>query len=159
MNIYVLPKNRFNKLMSDNNINDDNVESKTKVFFISINNDLTESPDTSISYFKENKRNVLILHFDDVEEDLYNKNGKLIARTMTDSQAKDILNFLENQKNIDNVFIHCSAGINRSGSVGSFICDYFNCDYSGFKRINPHIGGNGNVSRLLNNEFRNRLFQ
>jgi len=50
-----------------------------------------------------------------------------------EGHAKKIIAFLDNAnkdpKDSDLV-VHCSAGISRSGAVGTFACDYFGLDYN-----------------------------
>jgi predicted protein tyrosine phosphatase len=61
--------------------------------------------------------NVLNIDFGDCgEEEL---------EAMSIEQAHDIINFIKKNKDKNNFYIHCSAGISRSGAVASFIYDYF----------------------------------
>lgn len=159
MRVEVLPKIVFNALMSYSGINDTNVESHDDCIFISINNtELIESSDSRKSYFNGNKKNLLILSFDDCDEDLY-LNGVLRAKCIIETQAKEIVDFLQSQdKNkITKCYVHCSAGISRSGAVGAFVSDYFGCKYSDFKKVNPFVHENHKVLLLLNRELRERI--
>lgn len=61
--------------------------------------------------------NVLNIEFGDVDEtDL---------SAMSEGQAYDIINFIDANINKQQFFIHCSAGVSRSGGVASFLYDYF----------------------------------
>jgi predicted protein tyrosine phosphatase len=148
MKIYTLSQRLFNQAMLNNKITEENVEEKEKAFFISINN--TEGVDKEYKnrqYFKENKKNVLILYFDDINEDV--NEDDLVAKAMDEIQALELLNFINNNKNKETCIIHCSAGISRSGAVGSFICDYLKQDYEQFKKDNPIIHPNSHVLSIL----------
>ena len=61
--------------------------------------------------------NVLNIEFSDTGEGDFEAMGI--------EQAHDIINFIKNNKDKNNFYIHCSAGISRSGAVASFIYDYF----------------------------------
>lgn len=156
MKILVLSKTEFNNLMQKRNINNDNVSDKN-LYIISIND--TEGIYKS-SYFDGcESENVLITRFDDTEEDqklLDIKTGNhFFVKCMTEDQAKEIIKFLKKVIIDDNteIIIHCTAGQNRSASVGKFCVDYFGYDMDTFKLDNPRAQGNSTVSRLLNNEF------
>lgn len=160
MKILVLSKQSFNKLMVDNNINDKNVENNKDIFFISINNT------NENSHFAKNHNNVLIQHFDDVDRDLYDieyNNGqlkecksKIRAKAFTEEQAKELFEFLTEQQkyNRKKCFVHCSAGISRSGAVGTFVNDFFGGNYLEFRSMNPHIYENSHVLRLCHDYAR-----
>lgn len=148
MNINVLRKTKFESLMRDNNITNDNVESFDNIAFISILN--TEDPS---GYFKKNYENVLVLFFDDITDDLnWDNDPDFLGPVLfTEDQAKKIIAFIDLHKDKDQFIIHCSAGISRSGAVGTFINDYFELDYKAFKQINPQIQPNPFVLRTLKN--------
>jgi predicted protein tyrosine phosphatase len=61
--------------------------------------------------------NVLNIEFSDTGE------GDFEA--MSVEQGKEIVDFVKKNKDKNNFYIHCSAGISRSGAVASFIYDYF----------------------------------
>jgi predicted protein tyrosine phosphatase len=149
MKVFVISKANFDSLMKRKDITNDNVEDKTKTFFISIND--TRGTD-EVPYF-ENKQNVKILFFDDVEEDIdvsvIGSNERKTAKAFTPIQAKELLEFIDNHKDKESCIVHCAAGISRSGAVGTFVNDYFSGDYFEFKRQNPYIHPNGLVLRLL----------
>lgn len=172
MIIKVLSKIEFNRMCEIFSITNDNVEQFKDVFFISINNALTESQETAKSYFDSNKENVLILAFDDVEADVrevnidaksfskhFKRSDKLLAKAFTKSQAEEIVDFVirAKERGATKCIVHCSAGISRSGAVGAFVSDYFEMPYSEFKTANPHVLENRHVSRLLNNCLREKL--
>lgn len=98
---------------SNKNLNDECI-------IISIND---TGYDTNIS--KNDKIiDVCKLWFDDIER---NTNQKL--KLMTIDQAKGIKEFVDKYKNkIDNLVIHCTAGISRSSSIGCVIARYLNND-------------------------------
>jgi predicted protein tyrosine phosphatase len=158
-NITVLSKRMFDNIMMKNNITNENVKDKLDVAFISINN----TEDTKeIPYFNDcNSDNVLVLYFDDVEEDIEipiigeNKIQKVKAFTI--EQARILFNFIVKNTEKKSFIIHCTAGISRSGAVGTFINDYFQQSYHKFLEKNPYILPNGHVLRLLNKIFYENL--
>lgn len=148
MKVEVIRKTKFDKLMVDNNINDQNVESFTDTAFISILNS------EATGHFKTNHANVLVLNFDDVTDDLNwdDDDPDFYGPVLfTVEQAKQILEFIELNKDKQQFIVHCSAGISRSGAVGTFINDYFGLDYSTFRRTNPQVQPNPFVLRTLRN--------
>lgn len=155
--IYVMPKVQFHEMLERNNINDDNVDEFIKVAFICVN-------DTSGKYYNQplfaqnHHHNVLNLWFDDVEHDgkLSPTNKEETTKAFTDKQAKQIVKFLDSNKNINTLLLHCAAGISRSGAVGRFALDYLNGDKENFKIHNKHILPNGRVLRMLNEVWRSK---
>lgn len=152
MKVFVVGKREFDSYMGNRNISDDNVESKDETFFISIND--TRGTDET-PHFKKNHGNVMVLFFDDVEEDLVDKKWGFI-KAFSMEQAKELIEFIESNKNKETCIVHCSAGISRSGAVGAFVNDYCGGDYFEFKKLNPHILPNGTVSRLLHQAMREK---
>lgn len=150
INVFVTNKQSFDELMRNKGITNDNVESKTKTFFISIND--TEGTD-EVPYFND-KSNVKVLFFDDVETDLTipiigTKEVKT-AKAFTPTQARELIDFIDKNKDKESCIVHCAAGISRSGAVGTFVNDYLGGDYNSFKKQNPYILPNGLVLQLLN---------
>lgn len=147
MNVFVMNKNAFNATMQNANITNDNIETFSKVCIISIN-DTTGTDE--VSYF-ENKENVKVMFFDDVEKDLVvGKEETIKLKAFTEKQADEILQFISKHKQKESCIINCSDGSSRSGAVGTFLNDYFNNDWIDFKKKNPYILPNGHVLRLLN---------
>lgn len=149
--IKVLPRILFWNLLKKDNINDSNVESKGDTYFISINS--TEGNDNE-PYFKEKHPNVLTLFFDDCNEHMKHPvigyPGEFYEQIpMSGEQALEVVNFVEKMNENSNVYIHCTAGISRSGAVGAFISDYFGMGWDKFKFDNPQVIPNSHVSSLL----------
>ena len=68
------------------------------------------------------------------------------------SQAEQIVAFIDKlqEQEEDSILIaHCTAGISRSGAVGTFTCDYCGLDYQYFLAENPFIFANPLVLKLL----------
>ena len=61
--------------------------------------------------------NLLVLYFDDVNEEE--------ANAMTPEQAKQIVDFIHTDDNRP-IMVHCTAGVSRSGAVGQVLNWYFN---------------------------------
>lgn len=138
----ILSKGGFKKVLTHLDITEDNVELSDYTFISILNTDLIGDND---GYLKSNKKNVLILNFDDVFEDS-NKGS------FTDKQALEIINFInENGDKIKNskCVVHCSAGVSRSGAVGTFINDYFLFNSEDFKYFNHSIHPNKLVLDIL----------
>jgi predicted protein tyrosine phosphatase len=145
MRVFVLNKQEFYKLMTDNGITDDNVELKDNVMFISIRG-TSKIHGIEPSYFKRNHVNVITMTFDDIGNEV---EGYLV---FTKNMAKELFQFIKRNRNKKTCVVHCSAGISRSGAVGSFIQGYCGGDWELFKKDNPHILPNGRVLRMLNQE-------
>ena len=125
-----------------------------KYRIISINNVSfpAEPPPFSKEYLAS--RNLLVLYFDDVEEG---------PNAMTPEQAKRIADFALRPGDDRPIIVHCSAGISRSGAVGSVFNWYFNrcladneADYRAFGLRHPYLAPNAQVQKLLLDELRSR---
>ena len=141
MKITILNKNNFNKLMIDSNITPKNVGDIKDLYLISIND--TEGK----SYFEDTlSSNLLVTYFDDVIEDTES------LKAITTEQGEEIYNFIKSINITPNthLVVHCSAGQNRSGSVGKFAADYFKYNQKRLMVENPIIKGNSTVTRILN---------
>lgn len=148
--IPILSKGSFKILLEHLKINEENVEEQENIVFISILN--TDVMGDNKGYFKSSKSNVLILNFNDIEKDIEISPG-VYSRTISENQAKQILTFIERNK--DKIIngkcvIHCTAGVSRSGAVGTFINDYFSFDKEQFNYFNPNIVPNPTVLTELN---------
>jgi len=154
--IYVFPKVQFQEIMDKNDINDESVDDITKYAFICINDfsgDYYHDP-----IFRHSHHNVLTLFFDDVRNELEfspTNSGKI--RAFTEEDAKNIIKFLDSNRHIKVLMIHCAAGISRSGAVGQFALDYLQGDKEFFAINNKHILPNAEVLRILNNYARNQV--
>lgn len=100
----------------------------------------------------EPRYNILTLCFDDITEKENN------GIHFSESQAKDIMNFIKEipLNNHKLFYIHCDAGISRSGAVGYMLNEYFNKflqdnkeDNNYFQDNNLHILPNPEVVRIL----------
>lgn len=147
--IYVMSKVQFQDLINRNGIDDSTVDEFIKYAFICI--DDTNGEFYSYPLFCMDHHNVLRLSFDDVEEDLQiSPTNKKMTKAFTEKDAKKIIEFLNSNKNIDNLIIHCAAGISRSGAVGRFALEYLKGDQEFFYNNNKHILPNAKVLRILN---------
>ena len=147
--IKILSKPEFNQFMGEYGISDENVESRMKdIALISIND--TEGQ-WNASWFDRDHPNVLRLWFDDVSTDEQKSpTNPFTCRAFTEDQARMVFEFIKSNSDKD-FLVHCSAGISRSGAVGSFINDYLDSDRDFFEKFNRHrIMPNAHVSRLLN---------
>jgi len=140
--IYILSKQRFNFVINDNKITDDNVEEKNTTAFISINDSKND-----FSFFKFDHPNVLRLYFEDITQPL--EDYKLFDI----NDAIKIIKFVENNKD-KSYLVHCHAGISRSAAVGTFINDYYHImDKDEFKRLNSYISPNWFIYEMLVKTF------
>lgn len=120
--IFVMSHFNFELEMEKNGWNDENIDTIEDCAFISIVGkqeclDLMDINERE-HYFKLPHSNVLNLEFDDTVKDMVYKGAHIWA--MTEEQAKQTVEFIE--KNIGKKFyIHCLAGISRSGACGTFI--------------------------------------
>lgn len=151
MKVTVLPKRIFDNTMAENGITEENVEVQD-VMLISIIGTFEPDDVPDPSYFKADKSNVKIIYFDDVEEDQDVQIGSdriHRAKAFTETQAREIRDFIIKNENKSHCIVHCQAGISRSGAVGTFVNDAFGEDYFVFMRNNPNVMPNHRVLRTL----------
>jgi predicted protein tyrosine phosphatase len=125
--IKVFPYFQFFYEMEELGLNDENVEN-TNMAFISI----TETQEClryyleeeNIKHFFNDHQNVLNLDFDDACDNIL-YNGHLF-KTMTMNQAEKAIDFIEEmvENHIDEIKIHCRAGVSRSRAFAEFIYRY-----------------------------------
>lgn len=93
--------------------------------------------------------NVLNLWFNDVEEDCPDVESVLFDEIM----AQKVFDFVQNNSDKRAWFLHCTAGICRSGAVGDVLADYFEIPYQEFKYHNSQIRPNSLVRKELRKVF------
>lgn len=101
--------------------------------------------------------NVLTLHFDDITPKMAiqfnsDQDSERKIRAMSFKQGSEIINFINSKQEYESnfeLFVHCSAGISRSGAVGLFVNQYLNLDESEFYSNNPQILPNYWVENVL----------
>ena len=81
--------------------------------------------------------NILQLEFDDVFD------------SFTEQHAEQIIDFVEKNKNKRVMYVHCDAGISRSGAVGLWMCRYLGEDEEDFRTRNKNIHPSPNVMNIL----------
>lgn len=150
MQILILGRKVFKDYMNTKGITPENVESLKDVFMISVQDD---TDDKYVPVFSENKKNVLVQSFSDVEEDtpvtIIGTNTEIIAKAFSPEQAKEMYNFIMANKEKKFCIIHCTAGISRSGAVGTFVSEVVGKNYLDLKKENPAIQPNMHVLKLL----------
>lgn len=119
-----------------------NLKDDKEVFFISI-----VEPDDYVEFHPEST-NYKTYSFYDLEDDIDNGEGH-IYKAMSEEQAKDMFEFIKLNKDKEKLYVHCHAGISRSGAVGSFVHEYFGGAYKELLKTHPHILPNGRITRLL----------
>lgn len=124
-----------------------------KFLIISINN--TEDSDTTEDLLVDNSNfKILKLYFDDIW--LYGDKSYDEIRTasackfMSLADAFKIKNFIDNNRNIENIIVHCTAGINRSGSIAYCLAKYLNSSALPVY-LNGTTGGNSWCHMLMCN--------
>ncbi|MBC6425529.1 MAG: nucleotidyltransferase [Ekhidna sp.] len=125
--VFVFNKPEFEQVLKKNKLTERNIESYTSLMFISI-------IDTGNNQLLSDKKNYLTLEFDDVERDVPG-----IAKTLKISQARRLNKFISSNKDKKQCYIHCSAGVSRSGSIGKYIVDELKGDQDFFYKNNPYI--------------------
>lgn len=123
----VLSKDEFHSMIVKNGLNEAIVSSIPKTIFVSI-------MDSGNKPFLRNNSNYLNLEFDDVKDDIPGE-----AKTLSAKQAREFNKFLRLNKGARRCFIHCSAGVSRSGSLGQYIVDQLKGDTDYFKSQNQYI--------------------
>lgn len=153
MKVRVMPKNHFDKLLPRINVFDQTVEEKDCAFISIIGSGQDEK-----SYFEQDHPNVLRLRFDDItseEKIKMVKEGHHKGVLFCKEDADKVIDFVERNKDKSECFVHCAAGISRSGAIGTFINDV--CQYETFEqfaRSNSQIAPNfyilANLRRVYN---------
>lgn len=81
-------------------------------------------------------KGVLYLYFEDISE------LRVGSITISDKDAIDILNFIDKHESVDNVIIHCTAGVSRSVSIRCALEEIYNNRVIGTfvkeEKINPN---------------------
>jgi len=75
------------------------------------------------------------------------------------THAKQVVDFLlriQARPGPEGLFVHCDAGISRSGAIGTFARQLFNLDIEKFLKRNPQIQPNEYVLKLLHAELDSR---
>lgn len=159
MQIRTYPHEDFNVMCYQRKLDDSNVESvnDTEAFISIIGTKECRKyylEDETGHWFIDEHSNVLNLEFDDVTDDLV-WHGHLF-KAMNEEQADKCIDFIEKNKG-KNIYVHCKAGISRSGAVSQFIFDFYNKDNiyneSDFEYFNRHIRPNNHVLTLLKRAY------
>lgn len=92
----------------------------------------------------------LSIRFSDITDKEHKQTKKGIL--FKEDQAKSIVSFIDkiNLLNITELYIHCTAGISRSGAIGTWACRYLNLDETEFRKNNRHILPNIYILCTLN---------
>lgn len=151
MKIFVVPRHYIEKQI------DKDINWITGKWIISIFSNGSCSP------IPVDRYNILKLQFDDLTEKDLRYEGKLGMELLffNEDLAKQIHNFInEINDNGRVMYIHCDAGVSRSGAVGYILNEWFNkflklnrIDNEAFTMNNPYIMPNPLVVRLLKNEL------
>lgn len=116
-----------------------------KCIIISIN-----SLDNDQTYFYYNDKiiDILPLYFNDIERGY----GKSLAPRQEDFTG--LKEFIDKYKNeVEEIIVHCAAGISRSSAVAAAICQYLNLDEENTIWANHHYIPNRLVYRLAIKEL------
>jgi len=84
---------------------------------------------------KENAycKGVITLYFDDIDEPCKG------LTMMTDSQAVQLIDFIQEHREVDTLLIHCFAGVSRSRAVGVFAAEILGTEPVDEKYYNTHV--------------------
>jgi predicted protein tyrosine phosphatase len=121
-------------------------------------------PDNNEQKYDNTIVNFLQVKMHDIEEDLYEKkdengvgrisdaeNGILVYEKPSEIELMKIVLFIEAHRDKNKFFVHCSAGISRSGAVARYLSERFNeeVDWENFKRVNKHTMPNLYILKRL----------
>ena len=158
--ISVFSHSDFDEKMYRLGIDTSNVESEDDKAFISIIGtqecQLKYLEEIELHWFKKNCHNVLNLEFDDIDDETLEWKG-IVFHGLSQSQAKQIVEFVENNKGKD-FFLHCRAGLSRSQAICRYILDMYGKEYGydekqSCRKENPCKTPNVHVLTLLKREF------
>lgn len=152
MNIYVVPRNYIEKQI-EKDINWINGKWIISIF-----------SNGSCSPIPVDRSNILKLQFDDLTEKDKRYEGKLGMELIffNEDLAKQIHDFINtiNDDGKQVIYVHCDAGVSRSGAVGYILNEWFNKflklnrnENESFIMNNDQILPNPLVVRLLKNEL------
>lgn len=134
MKISILGKDDFIHFIKDHPVNE-----MDKIFYISILDPEFKEP------LHKDLSNYKTFWFWDVPEKIGNYNP------ISENQAQDIYNFIQNNKDKKMCIVHCTAGVSRSGAVGTFVNNLYGNPSNDFNSDNPFILPNELVLNLLEN--------
>jgi len=113
------------QIIKETTFHDDNLNQYPNDYFICVNatGGLHAWP-----RFKKEHNTVLNINFDDTDVDKEKWLGpiKYFARACTETQAKEIVNFIDKIPNGATVHVYCTRGQSRSPAIGQFIQEYKN---------------------------------
>jgi hypothetical protein len=138
--------------MKQNNWNDENIPVDSAFISICCQPEIKKNyleavkHETDEHWFKSDHDNVLNVDFDDIlMEKAETKYG--MAYGMSEADAKKIIQFIENNKEKQNWYIHCRSGKSRSVATGMFIKKYLkekhNIDVRPHSDVHGVFGLNG----------------
>lgn len=84
---------------------------------------------------KENRycKSVLTLFFDDIEKE------EAGLKLMDTFQAKQIIEFIKENSDVDTLLIHCFAGVSRSRAVGAFAGEFLGIPCTESQTFNNYV--------------------
>lgn len=96
---------------------------KRKAILISI----VDDPNFNLDFYNK-YINVLKLNIDDIDTCLTSNTNLNNYKIFNKNNYNEIINFvdLNTKQNIDEIVIHCNAGISRSPAIGIGLCKYLN---------------------------------
>ena len=149
MIVRVMSKDHFDTVLPKMRIYNSNIGEHLDKAFISI----TDGDREDSHYFDMDSKNVLNLEFDDAtdeENERRIKSGQTELVLFTRNQGEQIIEFLENNKSIETLYVHCLAGRSRSGAVGTFANDVYGAEtFYEFCNSNPTVSPNYYILALL----------
>lgn len=93
---------------------------------------------------KDNWKDVLRLEFDDIDR-LHPDISLLVGTNLfSKDQAQEVVEFLDKNKDVDELIVHCMAGISRSAAIARFAAERFNCNdflrkFEKYDLYNKHV--------------------
>ena len=147
MIVRVLNKEHFELILPRMRIYNSNVEEQMDKAFISI----TDGYNTDIHYFNKDYKNVLNLEFDDVTD--RNSDGNILFNR---EHGSKIIEFVERNNHVETLYVHCLAGVSRSGAVGVFLNEIYGSEtFYDFCNSNTKINPNFFILALLRRMYNN----
>lgn len=139
----------LSKRVFENVVTSDNI--KRGIAYISILDKDNEEQRYHLS------NNFLQVRMWDIEEDIF-ENGELKYEKPSDHVLLQILEFIEQNKHLDNFIVHCSAGISRSGAVVRYLSETLdNVDLEFYNTNNKHIHPNLYIYKRLKLLYANQF--
>lgn len=101
------------------------------------------------SVYTDHKPNLLTLSFDDVGNPDWDHSDETRYQKFTLDHAERLVKWFEKSDRTKNYFVHCWAGVSRSGAIGMWIADKLGISHTDFALAHPQCKPNKLVLQTI----------